>query len=159
MNADPEVMRHFVSVLSREESDASIDRWQAKLDAQGWGPWAAELAETGELIGFVGLSQPRRVLPCSPCVEIGWRLTRRFWGRGLATEGAREALRFGFEEAGLREIVSFAALDNLRSRAVMERIGMTNANEDFDHPSVPEGHPTRRHCLYRLPRTRWEERR
>lgn len=155
MNADPAVMEFFPSLQTREASDASIDAWQAQFARQGWSNWAAELRETGAFIGFVGLSVPRRVLPFSPCVEIGWRLARAHWGRGYATEGARAALRMGFEQLGLGEIVSFTTLGNLRSRAVMERIGMRNANEDFEHPAVPEGHALRWHCLYRIGREQW----
>ena len=152
LNADPAVMEFFPTPQSREASDASIDAWQAQLESRGWSNWAVELVESGEFIGFVGLSVPRRVLPCSPCVEVGWRLARRFWGRGLASEAARAALGAGFERIGLAEIVSFTALGNLRSRAVMERIGMQDAHQDFEHPGVPEGHALRLHCLYRIDR-------
>lgn len=152
MNADPAVMEFFPALQDRAASDASIDLWQAQFEAQGWSNWAAELAESGEFIGFVGLSVPRRTLPCSPCVEIGWRLARPFWGRGLASEAARAALHAGFGRIGLAEIVSVTALANRRSRAVMERIGMRDSGEDFEHPGVPEGHPLRTHCLYRIDR-------
>jgi RimJ/RimL family protein N-acetyltransferase len=152
MNADPAVMEFFAALQSRASSDASIDAWQSQLATQGWSNWAAELVESGQFIGFVGLSVPRRVLPFSPCVEIGWRLMRSHWGRGLATEAAHGALRVGFERLALTEIVSFTAVGNHRSRAVMERIGMRNAHQDFDHPGIPEGHPLRRHCLYRIGR-------
>ncbi len=154
MNVDPEVMAFFPALQGRDASDASIDLWQAQFEAQGWSNWAVELAEGGEFVGFVGLSTPRRILPCSPCVEIGWRLARPFWGRGLASEAAFGALQVGFDRLGLAEIVSFTALANQRSRAVMERIGMRNANQDFEHPAVPEGHPLRLHCLYRIDRPR-----
>jgi RimJ/RimL family protein N-acetyltransferase len=150
MNADSEVMRHFPRLLTRDESDASIALWHEHLQSQGWGNWAVELMTTGEFIGFVGLSVPRRALPFMPCVEVGWRLARAHWGRGWATQAAQAALQVGFDHLGLTEIVSFTALPNLRSRAVMERIGMHNAHEDFDHPALPEGHPLQRHCLYRI---------
>jgi len=156
LNADPAVMEFFPAPQSREASDASIDAWQAQLESRGWSNWAVELVESGEFIGFVGLSVPRRALPCSPCVEVGWRLARRFWGRGLASEAARAALGAGFERIGLAEIVSFTALGNLRSRAVMERIGMQDAHQDFEHPGVPEGHSLRPHCLYRIDRAGFE---
>lgn len=158
MNADPCVMKFFPALQSRASSDASIDTWQAQFAAQGWSNWAAELIESGEFIGFVGLSVPRRVLPFSPCVEVGWRLARPFWGKGFATEGALGSLRVGFEQLGLPEIVSFTSVGNRRSRAVMECIGMHNANEDFEHPGVPEGHPLCLHCLYRISRSQWIER-
>jgi RimJ/RimL family protein N-acetyltransferase len=157
MNADPAVMEFFPSLQSRVNSDASIDAWQSQFAAQGWSNWAAELIESGEFIGFVGLSVPRRALPFSPCVEIGWRLARRFWGRGLATEAACGALRVGFERLSLAEIVSFTAVGNSRSRAVMERIGMGDAHQDFEHPGVPEGHALRLHCLYRISGSQWSQ--
>jgi RimJ/RimL family protein N-acetyltransferase len=155
MSADPVVMEFYPAPSTREESDAAIDRWRSQIEDQGWSNWAVEIAQSGEFIGFVGLTVPRRVLPFSPCVEIGWRVARPHWGKGYATEAARAALAFGFgfgfgEVGGLEEIVSFTALINRRSRAVMERIGMANANEDFEHPAVPEGHPLRPHCLYRI---------
>ena len=106
---------------------------------------------------MIGLSVPRRLLPCSPCVEIGWRFAHAYWGRGLASEAARGALAVGFERIGLSEVVSFTAIGNQQSRAVMERIGMTNDHQDFEHPGVPEGHSLRLHCLYRLQRERHGE--
>ena len=155
MNADPAVMEFFVSVQSREGSDASIDAWQSQLVSRGWSNWALELRTSGELLGFTGLSVPRRALPFTPCVEVGWRLARRHWGRGYATEAARAALEVGFARLELPEIVSFTSVGNRRSRAVMERIGMRDAEEDFEYPSFPEGHPLRRHCLYRITREAW----
>lgn len=157
MNADPAVMEFFPSLQSRESSDASIDLWQSQLVTQGWSNWAVELTESGEFIGFVGLSVPRRLLPFSPCVEIGWRLAKPFWNKGFATEGARAALKAAFTTIGLSEVVSFTTLANRRSRAVMERIGLRNTGQDFEHPGVPEGHPQRPHCLYKITRSQWSE--
>ena len=155
LNADPETMRWFPSVLERRQSDALADMIEAALTRRGWGWWAAR-QEDGEFIGFVGLSIPRRQLPFSPCVEVGWRLARRFWGHGYATEGARACLAVGFDRLGLTEIVSFTALTNLPSRAVMERIGLRNTGLDFEHPAVPEGSPLRSHCLYTITREQWQ---
>jgi RimJ/RimL family protein N-acetyltransferase len=155
MNADPQVMEYFPSLQTRATSDASIDAWQSQFAGQGWSNWAVELVDTRQFIGFVGLSVPRRTFAFSPCVEIGWRLARPFWGRGLATEAAREVLRVGFERPDLREIVSFTARGNRRSRAVMERIGLRDAKADFEHPGIPEGSPLRLHCLYRISRLEW----
>jgi len=154
MNADPRVMRHFPALLSRAESDAMADRCQALIEERGWGFWAVELKATGTFIGFVGLHTPSAALPFSPCVEIGWRLAAAYWGQGLASEAARAALRFGFGSLDLPEIVSFTAIENRRSRAVMERLGMRES-EAFEHPGLPVGHPLRRHCLYRLERERF----
>jgi len=152
MNADPAVMEFFASPPSPAAGDASIDAWQAQFAAQGWSNWAVELRESSEFIGFTGLSVPRRTFSFSPCVEVGWRLARQFWGRGFATEAARAALRVAFERLSLSEIVSFTAVGNLRSRAVMERVGMRNTNQDFEYPGIVEGHPVRLHCLYRITR-------
>lgn len=155
MNADPQVMRYFPATQDRAQSDASIDAWQAQFAAQGWSNWAVERLDGGEFIGFVGLSVPRRVLPFSPCVEIGWRLKVSAWGQGLASEAARGCLRVGFGPLRLPEIVSFTALGNRPSIAVMARIGLRPAGADFDHPALPEGHVLRRHCLYRAQREAW----
>lgn len=157
MNADPAVMEFFPALQSRAASDASIDAWQTQLEGRGWSNWAVELRSTRQFIGFVGLSVPRRSLPFSPCVEVGWRLARAYWGRGYATEAARAALRVGFERLALHEIVSFTSVLNVRSRAVMERIGMRDTHEDFEHPAVPERSPLRAHCLYRITRAQWGE--
>ena len=153
LNADPVVMEHFPAPLSRGESDAHVDRILAAFDEHGWGLWAVERADTGRLVGFTGLAVPRHPLPFLPCVEVGWRLARSAWGHGFATEAAREALRVGFDEVGLDEVMSFTAVGNTRSRAVMERLGMVHdPADDFDHPALPVGHPLRRHVLYRLRR-------
>jgi RimJ/RimL family protein N-acetyltransferase len=155
MNADPAVMEFFPAPLDRKASDAMIDGALAAFAERGWSNWAIERKDTGAFIGFTGLSIPKRALPFSPCVEVGWRLARAHWGHGLASEAARGALEVGFATLGLAEIVSFTTLRNLRSRAVMERIGLTNANADFEHPAVPEGNPLRPHCLYRITREQW----
>lgn len=158
LNGDPEVMKYFAGLIPREASDRSIDGWQAEIAERGWSNWAVEITRTGEFIGFVGLSVPRRAeLPFMPCVEIGWRLARPFWGHGFATEAARAALRVGFERLALPEIVSFTSRVNRPSRTVMERVGMLDSGEDFDHPALPEGSELRRHCLYRLPRAGWRD--
>lgn len=160
LNADPEVMRHFPAVLSRERSDAAVDVLSRDIAARGWGFWAVERLDSGEFIGFVGLQVPGHPLPCMPCVEIGWRLARAHWHQGFATEAAQESLRVGFDDLGLREIVAFTALGNAPSRAVMTRLGMQHdAQGDFDHPAVPAASPVRRHCLYRLPSDLWRSRR
>jgi RimJ/RimL family protein N-acetyltransferase len=136
--------------LSREESDAMVGRMEAHLAHYGFGFWAVEVPGTAPFVGFVGLVVPRFDAHFTPCVEIGWRLAAEFWNRGYATEAAREAMRFGFEELRLTEIVSLTVPANLPSRRVMEKIGMVrNPDDDFDHPLVPEGNPMRQHVLYR----------
>jgi len=151
INSDPRVMLFFPACLTREESNAAIERMEAHFVEHGFGLWAVDVGGTGELAGFIGLSVPRFMAHFTPCVEIGWRLGARFWGRGLATEGAREAMRFGFAEARLGEIVSFTVPHNVRSVRVMEKLGMRRDRAgDFEHPLIAEGHPLRRHVLYRL---------
>lgn len=152
MNADAEVMRYFAAVGTRDGARASIQTWMAEIEQRGWSNWAVELAETGRFIGFVGLTQPKRQLPFTPCVEIGWRLAKEFWHRGYATEAARTVLDIGFGKLGLSEIVSFTSLINSPSRAVMERLGMKNTGQDFDHPALPAGSALQRHCLYKIER-------
>ena len=150
MNCDPQVMEFMPAPLTREESDALVDRAEAHFAAHGFGPWAAELKAMGKFIGFIGLSIPRFEAHFTPCVEIGWRLAAAHWGRGLATEGAQAAVDHAFRNLGLVELVSFTSVGNVRSRRVMEKIGMTHdAADDFDHPGLPEGHWLRRHVLYR----------
>jgi len=153
LNADPVVMEHYPSLLTRAESDAAVDRIEASFDRRGFGNWAVEVPGVADFVGYIGLSVPAYDAPFMPAVEIGWRLDRRHWGRGYATEGARAALEFGFSEIGRHEIVSFTVLANVRSWRVMERLGMTrDPSDDFEHPLLPPGHRLRRHVLYRLSR-------
>lgn len=155
LNADPQVMAHFPATLDRAESDVLAARCQSLIEAQGWGFWATEIKASGDFIGFVGLHRPIAELPFSPCVEIGWRLARPFWGQGYASEAARAALSFAFNDLALAEVVAFTSLENRRSQAVMERLGMCRA-ENFEHPALPPGHPLREHCLYRLAVSAWQ---
>jgi len=146
-------MEYFRSVLSAPESDILAAAIESHLEQHGWGLWAVEVPDVAPFAGFIGLSRPRFEAHFTPCVEVGWRLGREFWGRGYATEGASAVLRFGFDTLGLDEIVSFTAATNMPSRRVMERIGMTHdPDDDFDHPSLPAGHTLRRHVLYRISR-------
>lgn len=159
LNADAEVMAHFPGVLTSADSDAMVDRIHASIERNGWGFWAADdlTGDVPRFAGFVGLHIPQMPeLPFQPCVEIGWRLARACWGKGLATEGASLSLRVGFERLGLAEVVAMTQLDNQRSRAVMLRLGMQEAvGEEFEHPMAPMGARGRAMCLYRLPRARW----
>ena len=151
MNADPLVMEHFPRVLSRDESDALADRIEAHFERHGFGPWAVEIRGSAPFAGFVGLAVPSFEAPFTPCVEVGWRLSREHWGRGYATEGARGTVEFASRDLRLHEIVSYTVPGNRRSRRVMEKLGMTtDPADDFDHPELPVGHPLRRHVLYRV---------
>jgi RimJ/RimL family protein N-acetyltransferase len=153
MNSDPRVMEHFPAPLTAEESDALMARIVDHFDRHDFGVFAVELLESNAFAGFIGLAIPSFDAPFMPAVEVGWRLAFECWGRGLATEGARAAIQYGFESLGLDGIVSFTVPANLRSRRVMENLGMThNPIDDFEHPLLPQGHPMRRHVLYRLAR-------
>lgn len=157
LNADPRVMEHFPALLSREESDEMVKRMSDLIQTNGWGFMAASLAETGEFIGFIGINNVNFSAPFVPAVEIGWRLATTYWGKGYATEGALGCLSYGFNTLKLPEIVAFTTTQNFRSMAVMERIGMhRDPAEDFEHPRVAEGHPMRRHVLYRLGRDEFQ---
>lgn len=151
LNADPEVMEFFPAPLVREESDALAARIEREFERHGFGLWALELREGGEFIGFAGLAVPPFEAHFTPAVEVGWRLARPAWGHGYATEAGRAALAHGFGELGMGEIVSMTTAGNRRSRAVMERLGMTrDPADDFEFPTLPPGDPLRPHVLYRV---------
>ena len=159
LNADPRVMEFMPAPLTRDESDAFAARIAAALEARGFGLWALELRAAGEFLGYTGLNVPSFEAHFTPCVEIGWRLGAPHWGRGLATEAARECLRFAFETLALDEVVAFTVPENARSLAVMERLGMSrDVNGDFDHPRLQRGHRLCRHVLYRLTQAAWRAR-
>lgn len=148
LNADPRVMEHFLAPLTREESDALVERARAAIERRGWGSWAVERRADGAFLGFVGLTVVRDELPMAPAVEVGWRLAAHGWGAGYATEAAQAALHFGFDVLELPEVVSYTASTNLRSMAVMRRLGMSRSGE-FEHPGMPEGHRLRPHIIFR----------
>ncbi|MEU9385803.1 GNAT family N-acetyltransferase [Streptomyces sp. NPDC048279] len=151
LNADPEVREHLGDPLTREQSDASVARFQAEFDRRGYGWWAVEVRATGEFIGFAGLDEVDEDVPFTG-VEIGWRLARAAWGQGYATEAALAVLAHGFDTLGLGEILAVTTAANLRSQAVMRRIGMTrDPAGDFDDPTAPEG-PLRPNVLHRIAR-------
>jgi RimJ/RimL family protein N-acetyltransferase len=148
MNADPEVMHYFPKPLTREESALSMARHRARIEERGWGLWAVEV--DGVFAGFTGLAEPKFAAHFTPCVEIGWRLRKEFWGQGIAFEATQQAMRYAFAQLKLPQLVSFTATVNLRSRKLMERLGFSHkAIDDFDHPEIREGHWLRRHVLYR----------
>jgi RimJ/RimL family protein N-acetyltransferase len=154
MNADLRVMEFLPTALSQVESDALVDHIQEHFKEHNYGLWAIQVPGVAPFIGFAGLAVPRFRAHFTPCVEIGWRLAFEFWGRGYATEAASLALAYGFGSLALSEVVSFTAVGNRRSRAVMERLRMSHdPAEDFDHPTLPVDHPLRRHVLYRLKST------
>jgi RimJ/RimL family protein N-acetyltransferase len=152
LSRDPRVMEYFPAPLTRAQSDAFVvERVVPQFAERGFGLWAVEIPGIAPFIGYVGLLIPAFEARFTPCVEIGWRLAAPHWGHGYATEAARAALAFGFNDAHLEEIVSFTVPANRRSIAVMERLGMGH-DGDFEHPGLPAGHPLRTHVLYRLSR-------
>lgn len=158
MNADPEVMALFPAPLDRASSEAMVGRIEAGFAEHGFGLWALEVVSSGDFIGFTGLSVPGFEAAFTPAVEIGWRLARRAWGQGYATEAAAATLDAAFGPLGLTEVVSFTSVGNGRSQAVMRRLGMTHdPAEDFDHPRLPPNHRLVRHVLYRTTAARWHQ--
>lgn len=152
LNADPEVRRYFPARMTRAQSDELAEQQRRLIAERGWGLWAVEAVGGAPFIGFVGLAEPRFKAHFTPAVEVGWRLAQEHWGKGYATEAARAALAFAFDELRLDEFVSFTSAINERSRRVMERLGMTrDPADDFDHPNIPDG-PLRPHVLYRIRR-------
>ena len=151
LNADPEVMRYMPKLLSREESDERVRIIREHFDHHGFGLWAVEVFGAEPFVGFVGLSAPWFEAPFTPCVEVGWRLTRAAWGQGYATEAARAALEDGFGRMGFKQIVAFTAVPNLPSQAVMGRLGMTRRPDlDFNHPMLSPGHVLERHLVWSM---------
>jgi ribosomal-protein-alanine N-acetyltransferase len=151
LNADKRVMEHMPICLSREQSDGVASRIRAHFAEHGFGLWAVEVPGEVAFAGYIGLLRVSFDAHFTPAVEIGWRLAHGVWGRGFATEGAREVLRYGFEQLGLDEIVSFTIAANQRSWRVMDKLGMTHrAEDDFDHPLLPRQSKLCRHVLYRM---------
>lgn len=149
MNADAEVMKFFPKPLSPDQSLAMFDKLKREIDERGWGLWAVEIGH--EMAGFTGLAEPTFKAHFTPCIEIGWRFHRRFWGQGYALEAAQLALSFAFENLPIREVVSFTSRLNERSERLMQRLGMTHSPlDDFEHPMLPVGHRLRNHVLYRI---------
>ena len=159
LNADPAVMRFFPVLLSADESAAIAQRMRGIISEKGWGFWAVELKSCHEFIGFVGLhEQPvESGIPHTPLVELGWRIAAQHWGRGYAPEAGRAALDYAFAVLCLDEVYAFTAVPNEPSKRVMQKIGMRDTGQEFNHPKLPPGHDLERHCLYRISSARWRE--
>ncbi len=157
MNADTDVMRYYPACLTILQSNHLAQKLATLIEKRGWGLWALELKESGEFIGFSGLHQPEADLPFNPCVEIGWRLAKEYWGKGYATEAAQVALEFAFNNLGLSEVISFTSKQNSRSSSVMQRLSMINTQQNFQHPGIKEGQPLREHVLYKITRQQWQD--
>jgi len=157
LNADPRVMEFFPGLLTREESAARLECYAKHILNHGWGLWAVSVPGVSDFIGWIGLWRIGFEAHFTPAIEVGWRLLPEFWGQGYATEGARAAIQYGFNTLKLDEIVSITVPANLRSRRIMEKLGMhRDPKDDFDHLKVPEGHALRRHVLYRITAREWQ---
>ncbi len=157
MNADPEVMQYFPKSLSTTVSNTIAKKCQQLIEDNGWGFWAVSLKQSNNFIGFVGLNDTHADMSFAPATEIAWRLRKECWGQGYATEAARAALQFAFTELALDDVVSFTAVINQRSQLIMERIGMTNTQDNFYHPLLDSEHPLAEHVLYKITRRQWQD--
>lgn len=155
MNTNPNVMRYLGPALTRQASDAAIDKQIALMDAGEPAFWAAERIEGNKFMGCIGVKRVGFNAPFTPCNEIGWRLGEAYWGHGYATEGARAALRLAFGQWDMKGIYSFTVPGNIKSQAVMEKIGMERVhNGDFNHPALDRDDPLSAHVLYRINRAK-----
>ena len=158
LNADKDVMEFFPKLMTREETEAMVARVKARYAEDSFCFWATQEKKSGDFIGFVGLGRPSFEAQFIPCVEIGWRLARRYWGNGYAPEAAKEVLRDGFERGKLQEIVALTAVLNTKSRRVMEKLSMhRDPQDDFLHPALEDGHHLKPHVLYRLSSDDWNK--
>lgn len=157
ITADPEVMKYFPNPLSRTESDELAHKIQSLISMQGWGLWAVEELKNNTFIGFVGLHKTLPELPFSPCIEIGWRLSKKYWGNGYATEAAKEVIKHAFSVLNLSAIYSFTPVNNTRSRALIGRLEMHNTHQNFEHPSISVGSPNKEHVLFKLTKEQWRQ--
>lgn len=151
MNADPMVMEFLPRIMDKDSSDKLMGRFTEHFKKYGYGPYAIELKETGEFVGFVGLRNVEFKSAFTPAVEIAWRLDYEYWGKGYATEAGRRVIEHAFKELKLPEIVAFTVYDNSRTMHIMEKLGMKRDEKgDFDYPTLPKGHPFGKFALYRL---------
>ena len=157
LNSDPEVMEYLPKILSEEESNDLADKIKSLISENGWGFWAVERLRDHSFIGFVGLHEPKYELPVKPCVEIGWRLARKYWGNGYATEAGKASLEFAFNNLNLNEVYSFTSIANKKSQAVMERLQLVNIQSNFDHPTIPDDSQYKEHVLFKIDKNSWLE--
>ncbi len=157
INTDSDVMAFYPRLLTTNESDDMAMKLESLIAEKGWGFWAVEKMDENKFIGFVGLHEPMYDLPVTPCVEIGWRLAREYWGHGYASEAAQASLDIAFNRLELPEVYAFTPVLNKKSRAVMGRLGMINTNNNFEHPMIPEKSSLREHVLYKIDKQGWME--
>jgi RimJ/RimL family protein N-acetyltransferase len=159
LNADPAVGQFILGPIERAKSDELAATIRADIAKDGWGLWAVEIIGGAPFIGFTGITPIDFEAAFAPATEIGWRLARSAWGKGYATEAATAVLAHAFGPLGFESLVSITATINVRSRRVMERIGMRyDPADDFDHPAIAPDHPIARHVLYRIAAADWRTR-
>lgn len=156
MNKDPEVMRYYPRILTTAESELMFNKLRSLINEKGWGFWAVESKQDAGLVGLLGLNEPIYKLPVTPCVEIGWRFAKYYWRQGLATEAARACLHYGFEKLSLHNIYAFTSEINTPSQRLMQRLGMQDMRQNFDHPIIPDDSSLKEHVLYRIKKTDWQ---
>lgn len=157
MCSDKDVMEFFPKLQTQKESLEMAKRIQSLIHERGWGLWAVEIPDQDKFIGFVGLHIPKDSMPFSPCIEIGWRLSRQHWGKDYATEAAKVALEYAFNTLNTHEVVSFTTVANIRSRAVMQKIGMRDSKQNFMHPDIEASNPQCEHVLYKISKSEWQK--
>lgn len=156
INTDP-VVSEYMKIMSRQESDELADHHRRFIAEHSWGFWALEEKATGSFIGYAGITKTGPDMPLPPFIETGWKLAHSTWGKGYATEAAREAHRFAFEDLKLPEIYAFVALGNIASVKVTERLAMQPLPVVFDLPFMPRDSPHRDHRLFRLTLAMWQQ--
>lgn len=149
LNADPQVMRYFPEPYSGDRTKQLYDLIQEEFAEYGYGLYAAEEKSSGKFIGFIGFHWARMDADFCPCIEIGWRLDKEYWGKGYAPEGAKACLEHGFAHLGFERVYAYTAVSNIPSQRVMQKAGM-RLDRYFDHPDVPENHPLRCHVCYAI---------
>lgn len=151
MGRDPDVMRFLGPPATLAETQAAVGRMVERQRTSGHCFWAIERKADAAFLGFCGLVPGKP--PIDGAIEIGWRLARHAWGQGYASEAAAASLAWGWAHLPVALIVAITVPANMRSRALMERLGMTHVEDgDFDHPDLAATDPLRRHVLYRIHR-------
>lgn len=152
LNADEAVMEFFPELLTKEESDLFVDKIEDHFNKYGYGLWAVELIENSRFIGYIGFFNAEFESEFTPCIEIGWRLSKEYWNKGYATEGAKACLNYGFNLLHFESVHSFTAKINTKSINVMEKIGLEKQSE-FDHTKVDKNSNLKLHVLYKIDKT------
>ena len=147
MNKDSEVMHYYTHILEPEQTEQFYKKILEEFSEYGYGLYAVEEKCSDNFIGYIGFHRAKFEIDFCPCVEIGWRLDKEYWGKGYATEGAKACLKHGFMNLGLNKVYSFTTVVNMASQKVMQKIGM-KLERYFDHPGIPQDHPYIPHVCY-----------